>query len=872
MSASATAPPDLRHATVRPAAFGRIGPICVAAALAAALLVPNRPAAVRADSGGHPSDPWFALDHVLDVAIEMAPDDWRLLRGQKPIIAGRRGGADCRTQPFAEPYSWFAADVIVDGQRYGAVGVRKRGFIGSVSFRKPSLKLDFDKYVDDQALGGVLRRINLNNSVQDPTLLNTCLAYYVFAAAGLPAPRCNYARVAVNGRELGLYVHVEDIERSLLKRSFADSGGNLYEGTFSDFRPEFRGTFEKETKEDAADWSDVDAVVSALQDQSAAGLKALAAAVDLDRFLTFWAAEVLVGHMDGYVEWNNNYHFYREPGGRFVFIPWGTDRTFGPWLPVASGAIAHRLYGDPAWREAFATRLREMLDTVWDETELLRRSQRVAVIVQAHLLAAERRAETARGADRVRRFIRERRAEVLAALESESLDGGVLRPPSEWWCWGEPTSIELRFETSWGRSAASWPAIVRQGTVTRYLLNGTEQAVGPSGVTAGLAGPEAPALPGGSENLVVITLMAMGSDSTIRGVTAWLQPRYFYGGSGHRIDRRPAKEKEVARRFDAITWLVRPGATKPEHVIPFRTATLELYDAGMQPGAAVSGRFEGVLWSSQPPAGAPLAIQPQVLPSLIINEVAARGEPRDWFEIYNASGVPLALGDFTLADDLTDRSRRFPFLPGRIEPGAYLRVELDSDRWPGFALGRDEELGIWTWYGRPVAQVDWQAGDAGRGMSYARVPDLTGPFRTVAEPTPGAPNAGAMIDLTLAQPPIVRVWSALAAISAGERGAPAARSPDWDLYLDAAGTELTYHKEPCAPEDLQERFHLRVFPADLPTAGSQASWYHTFPFAEHGLLRGGACVALVPLPSYERGSARIRTGQFNGWRVEFPGR
>ena len=59
------------------------------------------------------------------------------------------------------------------------------------------------------------------------------------------------------------------------------------------------------------------------------------------------------------------------------------------------------------------------------------------------------------------------------------------------------------------------------------------------------------------------------------------------------------------------------------------------------------------------------------------------------------------------------------------------------------STGRDEELGIWTWYGRPVAQVDWQEGDSGRGMSYARVPDLTGPFRTVADPTPGAPNAGA---------------------------------------------------------------------------------------------------------------------------------
>ena len=852
---------------MRPAAFGRIGPICVAAALAAALLLaPNRPAAAQRINGGHPGDPWFALDHVLDVAIEMAPVDWRRLRGQKPIQAGRDGGADCRTWPYAEAYSWFAADVTVDGRRYGEVGVRKRGYRGSVSSQKPSLKLDFDRFVHGQALGGVLTRINLNNSAQDDSRLSTCLAYQVFAAAGLPAPRCNYARVAVNGREMGLYVHVEDIERSLLERAFADAGGNLYEGTVSDFQPEYRGAFEKETNQDAGDWSDVDAVIAALQDPSPAGLQALAAAVDLDRFLTFWAAEVLVRQGDGYVVSANNYHVYREPGGRFVFIPWGADRTFTwpRWTVGARGAIAHRLYGDPAWREAYATRLSELLDTVWDETELLRRSERMAAIVQAHA-RPDRRAEAARGADRVRRFITERRAGILGAPESGP--AGLL-PPDE--CWGEPTSFELRFETAWGRSGQSDPFAT--GTVTRYLLDGTEQGVGPSGVTAGLAAPEEPALPGGSENLVVITLMATGADSTIRGVTVWLEPRYFYGGSGHRIDRRPWAARSVRRRLDAITWSVRPGATTPEHVIPFHTATLTLYEAGMQPGAAISGRFEGVLWSSQPPAGVPLARQPQV-PSLIINEVAAHGEPRDWFELYNASGVPLALQDFVLADDLTDRSRRFPFLPGRIEPGAYLQIELDSDRWPGFALGRDEELGIWTWYGRPVAQVDWREGDSGRGTSYARVPDLTGPFKTVASPTPGAPNAGAAIDLTPAQPPIVRNWSALAAVAAGKRGAPAATA-DFDLYLDAAGTELTYHKEPCAPADLQERFYLHVFPADPAelAADRRQSGFHfrNFHFTEYGLLREGACVALVPLPAYERGIDRIRTGQFNGWRVEFP--
>ena len=345
----------------RRSVFGRIGAICVAAAPAAALLLaPSQPAAARADSRGHPGDPWFALDHVLDIDIKMAPADWDRLRRQRPTNAGRHGGSDCRTQPFADAYSWFAADVTVDGRRYGEVGVRKRGFIGSLDTWKPSfkIKIGFDKFVEGQALGGVLRRINLNNSVQDDSLLSTCLAYHVFAAAGLPAPRCNYARVAVNGEDLGLYVHVEDIERSLLERAFADAGGNLYEGTFSDFRPEFRGTFEKETNGDAGDWSDVDAVVAALQDPSPAGMEALAAAVDLDRFLTFWAAEVLVGKRDGYVFNLNNFHLYREPGGRFVFIPWGPDQTFMPGGGSfgGRGARRHRPPSVPRRRMAAAVR------------------------------------------------------------------------------------------------------------------------------------------------------------------------------------------------------------------------------------------------------------------------------------------------------------------------------------------------------------------------------------------------------------------------------------------------------------------------------------------------------------------------------------
>ena len=95
--------------------------------------------------------------------------------------------------------------------------------------------------------------------------------------------------------DLGLYVHAEEIKKPFLARHFNSAKGNLYEGTVSDFTPNFRRTLEKKTNEDADEWSDIDAVVAALQDPSDAGLEALSKAVDLDRFLSFWATEVLVG-------------------------------------------------------------------------------------------------------------------------------------------------------------------------------------------------------------------------------------------------------------------------------------------------------------------------------------------------------------------------------------------------------------------------------------------------------------------------------------------------------------------------------------------------------------------------------------------------
>ena len=751
----------------------------------------------------HPSDAYFALDRVLDVRIEMAPEDWDRLRAQTRTLADILGGADCLDSPPDDIFSWFEATVTVDGETLAQAGVRKKGFLGSLSKVKPSLKVRFDKFVDGQLLGGAMKRLTLNNAQQDPSMINTCMAYHIFASAGLPVPRCNFATVAVNGENLGLYVHVESMKTAFLERNFSDPSGNFYEGTISDFRPEWRGTFEKKTNEDAADWSDIDAVVAALQDPSPAGLEALADIVDLDRFLTFWAVEVLIGHWDGYAGNRNNFYIYREPGVPFVFMPWGADQVFtatdGPFddfvsppSVTAHGAIAHRLYRDDAMRAAYVARVKELLDAVWNEEKLLDLADEMAAIVQQHILPKSR-ASASRDADRVRQFIRERRAVILADLDPE--------PPAWPWplaaadiCWPETGAFDLRFETTWGSSASENP--LAEGTVafSHYQIEGKEQEFGFSGATAGFEEGDAGEGEGWDETLgaldsngngvfdqedydaaialgvedlppweeiltidangdgaidqgefenlpeertdkdaASISIISLGKDFAIDILTVELPIDRVASGSSLTIDMDEVSGYHL--------WLPSPDSP-PEQFDLIGKGGIEFSEAGTEPGARIAGRFYGTLFSFEGEASAEASDDEAATDTrLIINEVAAQGDPLDWFELYNASDGPLDLMDFVIADDLTDESKRVPFPADMvIEAGEFLQIELDKDGWPGFALGRDEELGIWTADGTLVASVDWEKGQADEGTSWARLPDVTGDFQTVDTPTPGAPN------------------------------------------------------------------------------------------------------------------------------------
>ena len=701
------------------------------------------------DAGAHPSDAYFALGRVLGISIEIANEDWDTLRHQtrtfEDVIAeiGEYG----LSRPFADIYTWFGATVTVDGETHADAGVRKKGFLGSQSDTKPALKLRFDKYVDGQSLGGVMERMTLNNSIQDPSMVNTCLSYRMFAAAGSPAPRCNFATVSVNGKDLGLYVHVEEMKAPFLSRHFESAEGNLYEGTVSDFTPTYRGTIEKKTNTDAADWSDIDAVVTALQDPTDAGLKALGEIVDLDRFLSFWATEVLVGHWDGYAGDRNNYHFYREPDGPFVFIPWGTDDTFHlkddpnpfddisdpPPSVLALTAIPNRLYNDGDWRVEYVARLKEILSTVWDEEELLAVVDEMAGIVQQHALPSAREAAAA-DTERVHKFILKRRGEILADLTP--------RPPD----WPEPVDVlppvesgtlEVTFETTWGSNVSPNP--LREGTIDSLWLNGSEESVEDMGVFAGHSSPEERGLLPEVDKPASIVVASVDDDGSVSGMTLAVDLDLLAAGAMLVIG---------ADAIAGVTWSIPPGASAPDRFSPFTQGTLELSRAGTTPGAAIVGTFSGVYGYAPSPSGGDGPDGEGADPGtaavdavLVINEVAAKGDPLDWFELHNPLPDPIALDGFEVADSLTDAGKRVAFPAGTtIQAGAYVQFSADKDGWPGFALGGDEELGIWLLDGTHVDSVDWNEGQSPEGQSYARVPDATGDFQTVDNPTPGAAN------------------------------------------------------------------------------------------------------------------------------------
>ncbi len=283
----------------------------------------------------------------------------------------------------ASSRTYVTATVSEGGKVFEKVGVHLKGSTGS--FRtldtKPALTLNFERFGPGQKFHG-LGKIHLNNSVEDPSYLNEWLGGELFRAAGVPAPRVAHALVELNGRKLGLYVLKEGFTEDFLALHFRRTDGNLYD---TGGGHEVTDAMERNSGAGPDNHADLQALAAAAQEPDLARRwQRLGQTLDVERFVSFMAMEVMAGHRDGYCLARNNFRIYHDPAAdRMIFLPHGMDNLFGKadatLRPRMAGLVARAVLETPEGRRLQRARTQELFTNLFHVATLTNRvNERVA--------------------------------------------------------------------------------------------------------------------------------------------------------------------------------------------------------------------------------------------------------------------------------------------------------------------------------------------------------------------------------------------------------------------------------------------------------------------------------------------------------------
>ena len=317
--------------------------------------------------GASGQDDLFAQPKVWRLKIELPPAAQEALR--------------------KDPKTYVKATLREGTVTLADVGVRLKG---NGSFQgldqKPSLAIKFHEFTPGQKFHGV-SKVLLNNSRQDPTCLCEALGGEVFRAAGVPAARVTFARVELNGRDAGLYTLVEAANRDFLSQHFKKSKGNLYEGSNNDVTDKL----DKDSGDAATEQTDLKALATATKEPDPAQRwRKLAALLDVERFISFAAAEVITWHHDGYTMDRNNYRIYHDPASdQMVFLPHGLDQLFGkadgPLIPDWKGLVAKSVLSTPTGQARYLEKMSSLLNTVFKADALQARVNELSAMIRPSL-------------------------------------------------------------------------------------------------------------------------------------------------------------------------------------------------------------------------------------------------------------------------------------------------------------------------------------------------------------------------------------------------------------------------------------------------------------------------------------------------------
>jgi hypothetical protein len=248
--------------------------------------------------------------------------------------------------------------------------------------------------------------MNLVGNHNDPSQLRAWLSTHILKSAELTVSRNSFVRLYINSEYKGLYLNNEAIDDEFLKDRFlVDFSGNLFKCSWgSDLtnlgtNPQpYYETYDLKTNQSLNDYSGLIHFIEVLNNSNATDFPcAIQQVFDVDRYLKTLVYEILIGHWDGYAGNKNNYYLYQRPSdGKFVFIEYDMDNTFGiDWFNenwsvrninnwhFGNRPLIQRLFAVPYFKDQFNLYMNQALNTIFNQDWFQQLQNKQTLISQA---------------------------------------------------------------------------------------------------------------------------------------------------------------------------------------------------------------------------------------------------------------------------------------------------------------------------------------------------------------------------------------------------------------------------------------------------------------------------------------------------------
>ncbi len=356
----------------------------------------------------------------------------------------------------AEDY-WVPGTFTLDGRSW-KVEVRLRGK-STRAYPKKSFQVRFAK--DDKFFGRA--RLELLAEYRDSGQLTEKLWWDLAAAAGLIVPQATYVNLTLNGGYYGVMTQVERVDKAFLEAHGLHKDGSVYraghyDGELRSIAPQvYQDPWEKRTNE-SEPFDELWGFLEVISRTPAHELEnALKDEMELDAFITWMAVDALIANdllMDArpflirdsgtgkwsYVPWDLNnsnatysrlealdqwngaerplLNFTLYDSNAYDLAQFRTDIGYAEDMRPTWSVLSTRIVDDARMRERFVSRLRALLDSHFTEQVLGARIEAMEKLLAPHVSRDPYadQAFVARSADFLERFIRDRRAFLLAEL------------------------------------------------------------------------------------------------------------------------------------------------------------------------------------------------------------------------------------------------------------------------------------------------------------------------------------------------------------------------------------------------------------------------------------------------------------------------